>query len=243
MKKKSTRAMKTCLMLAFLLSLSSQVYAADADYDKWKIRLRGIAIVPDDSSTNVTLNQTTALGAGVSVDEAFVPEFDITYMITPHWGIEAIAGIANHDVNVDGNDATLLVGLGATDGFKLFDTWVLPPTVTLQYHFLPESNIRPYIGVGVNYTATLFDDATDALEAAVGGPVKVSTDNSWGYAFQAGVDYDINDSWFLNADVKYIDIETTAKIGINGGALAGNALNVDVDIDPWVFGVGIGYRF
>lgn len=133
--------------------------------------------------------------------------------------------------------------MGATDGFKLFDTWVLPPTITLQYHFLPENNIRPYVGAGVNYTAFLADNATSELEAAVGGPVKVSTEESWGWAFQAGLDYDINDSWFFNVDVKYIDIETSAKLGVNGGALAGTVLNVDVDVDPWVVGAGIGYRF
>lgn len=63
----------------------------------------------------IVLNNTTALGVGVSVDEAFVPELDITYILTPHWGIEVIAGIANHD-------GVLLAGLGPTDGFKLFDT-------------------------------------------------------------------------------------------------------------------------
>ena len=179
------------------------------------------------------------------MNKVYRSNFDITYMITPHWGVEAIAGIANHDVNIDGtpNAGSTLAAVGATDGLKLFDTWVLPPTVTLQYHFLPDSKIRPYVGVGVNYTAFLADNATSQLEAAVGGPVKVSTENSWGYAFQAGVDYDINDKWFLNADVKYIDISTAAKLGVNGGVNAGAVLNVDVDVDPWVMGVGIGYRF
>ncbi|MEQ8939163.1 MAG: OmpW family outer membrane protein, partial [Gammaproteobacteria bacterium] len=98
-------------------------------------------------------------------------------------------------------------------------------------------NIRPYVGVGVNYTATLFDDATDQLEAIL-GPVDVSSSNSWGYALQAGVDYDINESWFFNVDVKYIDINTTAKLGFNGGNL-----EVDLDINPFVVGAGVGYRF
>lgn len=241
MRNKYQGKIKVGVITALLLTMSSQVYAAD--YDKWKVRFRGLAIMPDDSSSSIVANNALSLGAGVSVDEAFTPEFDLTYMITPHWGIEAIAGIANHDVNVDGNDTAVLVGLGATDSFKLFDTWVLPPTVTLQYHFLPDSKIRPYVGAGVNYTAFLADNATSELEAAVGGPVKVSTEESWGYAFQAGMDYDINDSWFFNVDVKYIDIDTSAKLGVNGGALAGTVLNVDVDVDPWIIGAGIGYRF
>ena len=213
-------------------ALSSPAYAAD---EKWKVRVRGIGIIPNDDSGNVFLNPgATNTGTGVEVDAAGVPEVDITYMITPNWGVEAIAGIANHDVNLTGNGLAPAVPAGT----KLFDTWVLPPTVTLQYHFMPESHIRPYVGVGVNYTATLWDDATTGLEAVL-GPVDVSSSNSWGWALQAGLDYDINDSWFFNVDVKYIDIDTTAKLGFGGG----NELRVDVDVDPVVVGAGIGYRF
>lgn len=241
---KSTGSLKTCLLLSFLVAVPAQSYADTGD-NKWKVRLRGIAIVPDDSSGQIIVNNTTAQGSGVEVDSAVVPELDLTYMITPHWGVEAIAGIANHDVNIDGapNAGSTLAAVGATDGLKLFDTWVLPPTVTLQYHFMPHSNIRPYVGAGVNYTAFLADNATSQLEAAVGGPVKVSTENSWGWALQAGVDYDLNESWFVNLDVKYIDIDTAAKLGVNGGVNAGTVLNVDVDVDPWVIGAGIGYQF
>lgn len=236
MLKKNTTLVTAGLVIATLFagSFSSSAIAAD---EKWKVRFRGIGIIPDDSSNNITANGTTALNAGVGVDDQFVPEFDITYMLTPNWGVEAIAGIAKHDVSINGNDGVLLTGLGINDGFEIFDTWVLPPTVLLQYHFLPNNNIRPYVGVGVNYTATLFDDATDQLEAIL-GPVDVSSSNSWGYALQAGLDYDINDSWFFNVDVKYIDINTTAKLGFTGGNL-----EVDLDVNPFVVGAGVGYRF
>ncbi len=225
--------------IILMLSLSQTAIAAG---EKWKIRARGIGIVPADDSGTVFLNGNTGQGAGVEVDAAVMPEVDITYMITPHWGVEAIASMANHDVNIDGTPTGTLAAVGG-NGTKLFDTWVLPPTVTLQYHFMPEGNIRPYVGVGVNYTATLFDDATDGLETAVGGPVDVSSSNSWGWALQAGIDYEINDKWFFNADMKYIDIDTTARINVVGGALAGNGFNVDVDVNPFVLGLGVGYRF
>lgn len=207
----------------------AQVWAEAGD---WIVRLRGIGIVPDDSSSVVSLNGAGLAGTGVSVDSQPTPELDITYMFHRHWGVEVIAGTANHDVSLEGNIGPVAAGT------KLFDTWVLPPTVTLQYHFLPENKFRPYVGLGVNFTTFLAEDASGALEAALGGPVNVSMSNSWGWAAQAGMDVHLRDNWFLNFDVKYIDINSTAKLRTPAGLLA-----VDVDIDPWVLGAGIGYRF
>ncbi len=209
---------------------------------KWRIRGRVIGLIPDDSSTHINLEAGAAripLNAGVSVDESVVPELDVTYMITPHFGIEAIAGIAKHDVSIDGSDTTL-TGLGVTDNMKIFDVWVLPPTVTLQYHFRPNAGIRPYAGFGVNYTAMLWNDASDRLERTLNSSVDIDTSSSWGWAAQFGVDWDIGGNWFANIDVKYVDVETTASLLVKG---LGAGLRVDLDIDPWVVGAGIGYRF
>ena len=63
-------------------------------------------------------------------------------------------------------------------------------------------------------------------------------DDSVGAAAQFGVDIDFADGWFFSADVKYIQINTEATFDT---ALGG--VKVDVDIDPWVFGVGFGTTF
>ncbi len=244
------------LVLAFLL-INIFIPSVMAEKGDILVRLRGIAITPDDDSDQVRvagLGTVQSLNGGessrVNVDTAIVPELDITYMLTDHLGVEAIAGIANHSVKLKDDGLSTLVGAlvpGAgselTDGFKIFDTWVLPPTVTLQYHFAPESKIRPYAGVGVNYTAFLWDDATSRLEQAVGGPVHVNTRNGWTWAVQAGVDIDWRDNWYFNIDLKYIDIDTEASLFLNGGPLAGTNLRVDTNITPFVIGAGIGYRF
>lgn len=216
--------------------------ADDPANSKWRIRGRVIGIIPDDSSDNIFLEAGGAaapLTNGVKVDSAWVPEFDVTYMITPNIGIEAIAGMSNHDVKIDGTDPTL-AGLGVVDDMKIFDAWVLPPTITLQYHFMPSAKLRPYVGVGVNYTALLWNDATDNLERTLGSSVDVDTSSSWGVAGQFGFDYDINGRWFANVDVKYIDMDTTASLHVQR---LGAGLRVNADINPWVIGAGIGYRF
>ena len=216
-----------CALFLVILTTSLPIQAEQGD---WLVRVRGIVIHPNDSSGRISGIANT----GVEVDTQAVPELDITYMFHRNWGVEVIAGIAKHNVSFE--TAAPIAGL--TDGLDLFDTWVLPPTVTLQYHFLPDNNIRPYVGLGVNYTAFLWNDATDRLESMI-GPVDVDVDHSWGLAAQVGVDITVKDNWFVNFDLKYIDIDTTATL--QTGPLG--RLRVNVDVDPFVFGAGIGYRF
>ena len=67
----------------------------------------------------------------------------------------------------------------------------------------------------------------------------VKLDSSWGLAAQAGMDIALNQDWFINVDLKYLDIDTTAHFK---NTAVGRA-EIDADIDPWVFGVGLGRRF
>jgi outer membrane protein len=103
----------------------------------------------------------------------------------------------------------------------------------VQYYFgTAESDFRPYVGAGINYTV-FFDEGSK-----IAGLSDVSLDDSWGLAANVGMDYMINDDWFLNASVWYADIDTTAKYN-----LGGTNYSTDVDIDPWVFMIGGGYKF
>ena len=159
-----------------------------------------------------------------------VPELDITYMINRHWGLELILGYSEHTVKGVKNWNNL---------GDVAETKVLPPTLLLQYHFLPDSSIRPYIGAGINYTY-FFDEEVPGILGTPGSKVKL--DSSWGLAAQVGMDVAINDDWFINVDMKYIDIDTQAHYtNILGGTIERATINAD--IDPFVFGIGIGRRF
>jgi outer membrane protein len=163
----------------------------------------------------------------VSVTNSFAPEVDITYFVTDHLGLELIAATTKHDVKGKGG----LAPIG-----DLADSWVLPPTLTLQYHFTPKARVRPYVGAGLNYTIFYSEDASDGLESAI-GDTKVELKDSFGFALQAGVDVDLTEKVFLNFDVKYIDIDTKAKLAT--GALVNR---VKVSLDPIVAGIGVGLR-
>ncbi len=220
------------LSLAAIIGLSGVASTAMA-YQAGDILVRGrIAHVKplDDSGLLVVPALGGAVAdSGVTVNSDTIPELDFTYMLAPHWGVELILGYSNHDVKASGAAAAL--GLG-----KVIDAKALPPTVTLQYHFAPNAKIRPYIGAGLNYTYFFDEKVTGPLDQP---GAKIKMDDSWGLAAQAGVDFAINNDWFVNLDVKYIKMETTAHFS---GTTAGTA-KINVDVDPLIWSVGIGRRF
>jgi outer membrane protein len=191
------------------------------------VRLRGIMVAPNERSGSVL---PAFSGEKVKVDNSVMPEVDVSYMATDHIGFELIAATTKHSAS----------GRSGTTGAigRLASTWVLPPTLTAQYHFLPEAKIRPYVGAGVNYTLFYNEKASNALEGAVGA-TRVHMSDSFGWAAQAGADIDLTDSVFLNLDVKYIDIDTTARLSTT----AAGVQTVRVHLDPLVFGVGVGMKF
>lgn len=212
----------------FLLSASALIAVlgvAQAEQGDWLVRGRAIVVAPNTDSSGV--NPGFPNGT-VEVKDAVVPELDFTYFVRDNWGLELILATSPHDLK--GKDDLSALG-------KVADVMALPPTLTLQYHFQPEASVRPYAGVGVNYTLFYNESASSSLENAIGN-TSIDLDDSFGVAVQAGVDIDLNEKWFLNADIKYITISTDATL------TTGSAVNtVSVDINPIVAGIGIGTRF
>ncbi|HKJ17151.1 MAG TPA: OmpW family outer membrane protein, partial [Xanthomonadales bacterium] len=140
------------------------------------------------------------------------------YFMTANWSVEVLAAWPfDHDIDLIG-------------GEKVADTDHLPPTVSLNYHFLSDGGFQPYLGVGINYTTFFSTDTTGALAGT-----DLDLDDSWGLAYQLGADIPINEKWLVNLNVRYIDIETDAT-------LDGTELGT-VEIDPWVYGIHLGFKF
>ena len=215
-------------LLAALLTAGTAAIAAPSmaqEPGNWIVRGRVIHVTPNDRSGEVT----TLAGSGVGVGDDTTAELDITYMLRPNWGLELILGTTQHDLTGKGTIANL---------GKIGKTALLPPTLTLQYHFTPKADVRPYAGIGVNYSKFYNEKSTNSLDTGLGGPTNINLDDSWGLAAQAGVDVGLKNDWFVNFDLKYIQIETKATL-VTGSTTR----TVDVDINPWVFGIGIGKRF
>ena len=219
MKKTILTALIACLCIFTGVSAQdSNTETKTSDFYKWQARFRFISVVPNESAKIETI------GGDADISSAYVPELDFTYFFTENWAAELILATTNHDVKAIGT---------AAGNIDLGDVWLLPPTLTVQYHFTG-GTLKPYLGLGFNYT--IFYSVDEGLVAD-----SVDYDNSIGFALQAGLDYALGEKWFLNLDVKQIFLQTDAIV--NATTALGATVEADVDINPLVIGFGVGMKF
>ncbi|MEE8728217.1 MAG: outer membrane protein OmpW [Rahnella inusitata] len=147
------------------------------------------------------------------------------YMFTDNIGMELLAATPfQHKV-----------GLKSTG--TIAEVKQLPPSLMAQYYFGDKQDkLRPYLGVGINYTT--FYDTNFNQTGRDAGLSDLSVKDSWGVATQAGLDYNLDDNWLINMSVWWMDIDTEVKFKAGG-----EQQNINTRIDPWVFMFGVGYRF
>ncbi|WP_312514162.1 OmpW/AlkL family protein [Stutzerimonas nitrititolerans] len=199
------------------------------------VRAGAITVDPREDSGDIyvgALNSSVA-GTKATLDSNTQLGLNFAYMLTDKVGIELLAATPfSHDVGVAGMPG----GFSDLNG-KLGEIKHLPPTLSVIYYPLDsKAAFQPYVGAGVNYTWFFDDKLSSSAESK--GFNGLDMKDSWGLAFQVGADYMLTDSLMINAQVRYIDIDTTGTT-----SYAGAKVKVDVDVDPMVYMVGLGYKF
>jgi outer membrane protein len=215
----------TCFSLLFLV-FGWGVSALAYEKGDFVFRVGVVNVSPNDDSGEVLGND------GVSVDDNTQLGLTGSYFFSSHVAVEVLAATPfTHDID----------GTGALEGLPIGETTHLPPTICLQW--FPASStsaFQPYLGAGINYTLFFSEETTDQLTAALGAQsTDLKLDASFGFALEAGFDYNFSDKWGVNLAVWYIDIETDADVIVNGQT----ATTVDVTIDPTVVHLAVAYRF
>jgi len=191
---------------------------AAAQETPWSVRIGITDLQPANKSDVIT--GFPSLGAdAVEVDRKVLPEIDVFYTFTPNIVAELVLSYPQ-TMNVN------LKGVGNLGTFK-----ALPPTLLGQWHFLPGQQFDPYVGAGVNFTWI----QPVHIDAYPGLPLDLKK-SSFGAAIQAGVDYNVDKRWFVNADIKYIAPLQTDLL------LKGSKVSV-VKVDPILYSLGVGYHF
>jgi outer membrane protein len=190
----------------------------------WIIRA-GVTHIAPKSDNGSTIEIPDVGVVDLDVDSATMFTFDGTYMISNNFGIELLAALPfKHDVSGS---------IGSADLGKIATVKHLPPTLSGVFHFNPSGSISPYAGLGVNWTIFFDEEPKGALVDL--GVEDLKLTNSLGLAAVVGVDIPLTDSVLLNANVRYMDIGGDVKV--DGVKIA------KANIDPWVFGINLGWIF
>ncbi|WP_347902266.1 OmpW family outer membrane protein [Pseudomonas purpurea] len=203
------------------------------------VRAGAITVNPKADSSSVKVDRGPLAGANLGGKATMSSDtqlgLNFAYMITNNLGIELLAATPfEHDVKIKGTS------LDAANG-KLGTLKHLPPTLSLVYYPLDaKSAFQPYVGGGINYT-WIYDEHVGS-QASNNGFSNFRAKNSWGMAWQVGADYMLTDNVMINAQARYMDIDTRAYVD-NNALAQGTRAKVNVDVDPWVYMVGLGYKF
>ncbi|MCC6929637.1 MAG: OmpW family protein [Gemmatimonadaceae bacterium] len=210
--------MNTKVVVALLgaLTLASAPVAAQQPAEgKFMVRLRALSLTPADKSDAIPSLSVAA--DAITVSKKIFPEVDVSYFFTKNVAAELVLTYPQqHDVELN--------------GAKIGTFKHLPPSLLLQYHFLPEGVFRPYIGAGANLTLI---SSVDIKVANVGALDLESS--SVGVAGQLGADIKVGAKHFLNIDIK--------KVTIGSDVTKGGTKVSAVKVDPLLLSVGFGIRF
>ena len=249
--------MKAVSLAAAVLAAALGAPPCLADYEQGDIivRLGYGTVQPEDDSDWLQIDNTVLLpDTRVYVDDGDSATITGTWLFADHFGLGLLVSLPfEHDLDVGGLpdpidplDNPLLgpVPLGSIEH--------LPPTLTVQWFpVCKESWVQPYVGLGVNFTTFMDEDidivTQEYFEDVFGAvsPADLSLDDSWGLAGELGVDihFGRDSNWLFNAAVWYLDIDTEAKISFRDQNSNWVRITTDVDIDPWVYSLGLGYKF
>lgn len=234
---------KSLLVLAVVAAFAPVL--AQAEAGDFVVRLRATNVNPSVSSnlgaqTNATYASSSLANtlygsndAKLEVGSNTIPELDISYYFTKNIAAELILALGTrHDVNVSGTGGSINHNLGSVN--------LLPPTLTAQWHFMPDQTFDPYVGAGLAYVLGMDRKLTaDSVDLLGAQPIRIDR-NSFGTVLQAGFDVNLQDKWLLNFDVKKLWVGTDVELNVSG---TGWKKIDNLDINPLVVSVGFGKKF
>lgn len=201
--------------VVFAFSMVSTAMAAE-DFKRWSVGTQIMFLDPDLSSSDVD-----DLGYGkLGSEDAMTGGLTVEYFFTPNISAELVAAIAHLDLDLGGEEVA--------NG----ETWVLPPSLYVKYHPMPDAMISPYVGAGINWMY-FWDESLYAN--ALSTDADLSIDSCFGWNVKIGADIKITDSVYANVDIMYLDNETEIDTAVGR--------NLDVDVEVLSYNVGLKYRF
>lgn len=225
-------------IVAALLAACAMAGTAQAQSDTWSSVTAAFSqpvaqpnIIKTGAIFYQTHSETTGIsgvgippGADAETGDAWTFLFTYERLLTPNFGVELVLGWPpTISAKATGSVAFL--------GDDVLEAKNIAPTLLFNYHFGSAGDkFRPYLGAGINYTR--FTDIKTSL------PVEdVEMSDSWGWAIQAGFDYQITPQWGLFASIARVDVKSDLV------ATGATVLTTTIDFKPITYAFGVSYRF
>lgn len=178
---------------------------------RWRIS----GLVPYNQQSTVDL-----IGGHVNVPSMILPDLDVSVFLSEHWSVTGQTGVLNTKIKVEDS----LYG-----DIDVGTVWTLPLSLAVQYHPEMEGRFKPYIGAGM--VATWYFG-----EKPAGGHVQdFSVSTSYAPLLKVGFDYQIDDKWFANFELKQIFTPTQT--------IQNQGISARTSLETISAGFGVAYRF
>lgn len=218
------------------------------------------SFIVDDPATESEIEEVPVdVLTRVSLDDDTTWYISAVWVPIEHFGVELYHyNSADHEADLFSRATTrrefvgdFSLGIGDFESYttSLFANW---------YPLAANCLIQPYVGLGVAYV-DFEEDFVRTIFNERGfrhGVLGLGSDFSW--TAQAGVDFNFgpDNTWQVNASVMYVDAQPDLQVGydtetslasfadpLNQPAILPVRVRDDMDFDPWMFNLGIGYKF
>ncbi|MDE2402863.1 MAG: outer membrane beta-barrel protein [Burkholderiales bacterium] len=247
---------------AALLALLATLVAGTASAQTYTVKVGAGYIDPRATSSDLQGSMPSGASVPSGLQLQVQPQsallFSIARSFNEHWEAELVLGFPpTHDVKLRVNNPQLAAGAAAykagtitaaTAGAAHIESYndqvvatvkQIAPTAFINYRFREASSaFRPYVGVGINYTHMKADANDLGTSFYNDGPVRIQLSDSFGLAFQAGVNYKLDKNWSLNASWATAAVSNHITINTNNSQQDAN-----YRIHPSVFSVMVGYTY
>ena len=198
-------SLSALMILALAVVIPPSPATAQETADRWMVRTFVSGVVFDAGSDVLDLEAEPTVTAGA----------DVTYFPTRHIGVNALAAFISPEI--EALDESM--NLGSVDA--------LPPVLTVQYHFVREGPVQPYVGGGGSYVN--FFGESGRLD-----DVNAEIDDGWGIAGQAGVNLFPSRRFAVIADFRWVSILNDPDVTTDLG-------NDELELDHAIISLGVGF--
>ena len=233
--------MKQSLFSASVAAALAICASSSALAQSTTLKLGWVNIDPHSSASAVSGPFTPVDALSLKVQSQSTLFFSAARDITEHWEAELALGVPpTHDVALVVLNPTAVPGsVAARNGAISAKVRQVAPTLFANYKFGDSnSQIRPFVGVGVNYTTFDKTESTAINDAVNGGPTTIKLKDSVGLALQLGVTAKLGGPWSITGSWSTAQVKTkmtTNTLGIQRTA--------DITFHPSVVTVAVGYSF